>query len=257
MSIDDEQSGGEAEPMAGVLIIDKPIGQSSMKTIAGVRRRAGAARVPGSRRTKVGHAGTLDPLATGVLVVAIGRAATRLIGPLMATSKGYQTEIDLSAFTPSDDAESPREPVHVSTPPTREAIDETLDQFRGDILQRPPVYSAMKVGGERAYKLAREGNAPDLAPRPVHTESVTIEDYVWPRLTLDIQCGKGFYVRSLARELGTALGTGGTCLSIRRTAVGPFTIDMATKPADLPESLARKDLLSIEETLALLGADSA
>ena len=220
------------DALAGIFALDKPIGMTSMQAVALVRRRAGGART--------GHAGTLDPLATGVLVIAIG-TCTRQIESLMATDKRYETVIDLSAFTTTDDIEGPRTevvpgtPGAASAPPSREHVAHVLaERFTGTVMQRPPAFSAMKVGGHRAYALARKGAAPELAPRPVRIETIDVLDYAWPRLTLDIRCGKGTYVRSIARELGEALGTGGHCASIRRTAVGAWTASRAVTVDALP-----------------------
>jgi tRNA pseudouridine55 synthase len=223
------------EPISGIFALDKPAGMTSMQAVALVRRRAGG--------TRTGHAGTLDPLATGVLVIALGKC-TRQIESLMATDKRYETVIDLSAFTTTDDVEGPRTEVVPGTPgaaasrPSRDDVARILaGRFTGTVLQRPPAFSAMKVGGRRAYALARRGQAPELAPRPVRIDSIEMLGYEWPRLSLDIRCGKGTYVRSIARELGEALGTGGHCASIRRTAVGAFTIDRAVTVDVLPERL--------------------
>ena len=208
---------------------------TSMQAVALVRRRAGGART--------GHAGTLDPLATGVLVIALGKC-TRQIESLMATDKRYETAIDLSAFTTTDDVEGPRTevvpgaPGAAPAPPPREQVAHILaERFTGTVMQRPPAFSAMKVGGRRAYALARKGHAPELAPRPVRIDAIDVLGYEWPRLCLDIRCGKGTYVRSIARELGEALGTGGHCASIRRTAVGTFTIDGAVTVDALPPTI--------------------
>ena len=227
----------------GILPVDKPLGMSSMKAVAIVRRRAGGART--------GHAGTLDPLATGVLVLALGKC-TKQIESLMATEKRYLTTIDLTAFTTTDDVEGERTEVPLGAPgarpaaPAREEIERLLaERFTGTVMQRPPAFSAMKVGGRRAYALARKGEAPELAPRPVTIHSVTVTAYEWPTLSLDIHCGKGTYVRSVARELGTALGTGGHCTMIRRTMVGEFTIDRSMPLEALPERITQEWLDSL------------
>ncbi len=212
-----------------------------MQAVAAVRYRAG--------RAKTGHAGTLDPLATGVLVLALGRPATKTIPSLMGTDKRYGTVIDLSAFTATDDAEGELEPVDVSAPPTQATIEAALDQFRGEFLQRPPNFSAIKVGGRRSYKEARAGREVALVPRPVSVFELSIVRYAWPLLELEINCAKGFYVRSLARELGVALGTGGYCQSIRRLAVGPFTIDEAITLDDVPDPLTTAHLIPVDVAL--------
>lgn len=221
----------------GILALDKPLGFSSMKAVAIVRRRAGG--------TRTGHAGTLDPLATGVLVLALGKC-TKDIDRLMATEKRYVTTIDLTAFTTTDDTEGERTEVAIGAPgaradaPTRAEVEALLAaRFTGTVMQRPPAFSAMKVGGRRAYALARKGEAPELAARPVQIHSIEVTGYEWPLLSLDIHCGKGTYVRSIARELGQALGTGGHCTMIRRTMVGAYGIDRAVAMDALPEAITQ------------------
>jgi tRNA pseudouridine55 synthase len=242
----DKTSVHRAEPadFSGILVLDKPLGLTSMTAVAAVRRRAGGVRT--------GHAGTLDPLATGVLVMALGKA-TRSIERLMATDKRYLTEIDLSAFTATDDREGERTEIMVDRPPDEATVRAALEPFIGTIAQRPPAFSAMKVGGRRAYAAARRGTPIELAPRPVRVDSIELVSYRWPLVTLDIRCGKGFYVRSLARDLGQALGTGGHCASIRRTAVGPFVIAEARPLDSLPPRLEPSDLLPLADALARLG----
>lgn len=241
----DKTSGSAGNPadFSGILVLDKPLGLTSMTAVAAVRRRAGGVRT--------GHAGTLDPLATGVLVMALGRA-TRSIERLMATDKRYRTEIDLTAFTTTDDREGDRTEVAVAAPPDEATIRAVLARFIGTIPQRPPAFSAMKVGGRRAYAAARKGAPMDLAPRPVRVDAIELAGYRFPIVTLDIRCGKGFYVRSLARDLGVALGTGGHCASIRRTAVGPFALDEAIALDALPARIAPTDVIPLEAALARL-----
>lgn len=237
------------EPVpAGVLVVDKPVGPTSMQIVADVRRRAGGART--------GHAGTLDPLATGVLVLAIGRA-TRSIEQIMATRKGYETVIDLTAFTTTDDSAGERTEVTPAAPPAEPAVLASLDAFRGRFLQRPPSFSAVKVGGRRAYALARRGAAAELAPREVTVGRLDLISYEWPLVALRIECGKGFYVRSLARDLGVALGTGGHCRSIRRTSVGPFTLSEAHRPEQLPARIGQADMIPLDEALRRVVNDGA
>jgi tRNA pseudouridine55 synthase len=214
-----------------------------MRAVAIVRRRAGG--------LKTGHAGTLDPLATGVLVMALGRA-TKSIDALMATDKRYETVIDLAGFTATDDAEGEIEPVEVATPPTLHDIEAAMAAFRGSFDQRPPNFSAIKIGGRRAYKMARQGDEVEIPARAVRVDRLEVLAYAWPRLTLDIACAKGFYVRSLARDLGTALGTGGFCRSIRRTEVGPFTLARSIPLDDVPDPLPLDALLPTADALALV-----
>lgn len=227
--------------LTGILVLDKDLGMSSMRAVDIARRRAG--------RAKAGHAGTLDPLATGVLVIAFGRA-TKAIELLMATEKCYETDVDLSAFTSTDDREGERREITVTVPPSREAIEHTLLQFCGSIQQRPPAFSAIHVGGKRAYQLARQDAPPELPPRTVVVHEIALLEYAWPIARIFIRSGKGFYVRSLARDLGIALGTGGHCASLRRTAVGPFSVGMARSFAALPEHIDASHLIPLDEALA-------
>ncbi len=223
----------------GILVIDKPLGLSSAQVCARVRRHTEGA--------KVGHAGTLDPLATGVLVLCLGKA-TKSIEQLMATEKRYRTTIDLSAFSTTDDAEGERTSVQVDTPPPRAQIEQVLrEQFAGEIMQTPPAFSAIKVDGKRAYKLARKGEAPELRARPVLIHAIDVLSYEWPLLELDIRCGKGTYIRSIARDLGKAIGTGGMLAALQRTAVGPYTIDNARALKDLPSPFEPEELLAVPE----------
>ena len=226
--------------LTGVLVIDKPVGISSMVAVARVRSRAGG--------TKTGHAGTLDPLASGVLVMALG-PATKSIDRFMATDKRYRTVVDLGAFTETDDLEGDRVEVIVAEPPTEQAVRAAVEQFVGPIMQRPPARSAVKIGGQRAYKLSRRGEDVNIPPRSVTVHDLEVIRYVWPLLELEVSCGKGTYIRSLARDLGEALGTGGHCRAIRRTAVGPFTEEEAVRVDELPDPLEASDLISLEDAL--------
>lgn len=220
----------------GLLIIDKPLGWTSADVCRFVRRRSGGA--------KVGHAGTLDPLATGVLIVCLGKA-TKMIDGLMAIEKTYRAEVDLSAFSATDDAEGERQFVDVDSLPALGAIRAACDALTGRIMQRPPNFSAVKVGGQRAYRMARRGDTPEIKPKPVEVHAIEILEYAWPRLTLDIRCGKGTYIRSIARDLGASLGTGGMLSGLVRTSSGAFTIEDAVAPEELPERIDPQDLLSL------------
>lgn len=205
----------------GILNLNKPGGVTSRAVVDMVVRPL--------RGTKVGHAGTLDPLATGVLVVCVG-AATRLIEYVQRMSKTYRTTVLLGARSDTLDAdgrvvadESPRVP---GEPEICKAIAAQV----GTIAQVPPQYSALKVQGRRAYDLARAGNAVELAPRPVIISRIAVLAYTWPRLELEIDCGSGTYIRSIARDVGEALGCGGLVEVLTRTRIGPFTLDDALDP---------------------------
>ena len=237
------EADGGVQPLAGLIVVDKPVGVTSMDVVRRVRRAAGHR---GRKHwVKAGHAGTLDPLASGVVLVCLGRA-TRQVGRLMDLGKVYEGVVDLSAFTATDDREGEPQPVAVDHPPSEGYIREVLDDFLGVIPQRPPAYSAIHIDGQRAYRLARRGEAVDLPTRPVRIDAIDPLRYAWPLLTLRIACGKGTYIRSLARDLGTRLGTGGHLASLRRTAVGPYTVDHAVTLDRFERPLVQGDLRAVE-----------
>ena len=225
----------------GLLVIDKPLGWTSMDAVRKVRGAAGG-KVKGPNKLKVGHAGTLDPLATGVLVICVGKA-TQHVSELMGQGKVYEATVDLGAFTASDDVEMPREEVDVQEPPTIDAVDAALAQQTGLIQQVPPNFSAVHVDGQRAYKAARKGETLELKSRQVRVDAIERLAYDWPRLALRIRCGKGTYIRSIARDLGKLLGTGGHLTALKRTAVGQYTIDRAFPVEALASGLTQDDLL--------------
>ena len=197
----------------GVVAVDKPAGVTSRRVVDVV------ARCLGTRAA--GHAGTLDPLAEGVVLVCLG-TATRLVDFLHELPKHYTAQFLLGRSSPSDDLETE---VVVAEPlqrPDRETIAAALGAFRGDVLQRPCDYSAVHVDGKRAYRLARQGRPVPLAPKPVRIERLEITGYDWPRLGLDIVCSSGTFVRAIGRDLAEALGTRGVMESLVRVAVGPF-----------------------------------
>lgn len=215
---------------SGLVIVDKPGGMTSHDVVARVRRLA--------RTRRVGHAGTLDPMATGVLVVGIEKA-TRLLGHLMLTEKTYHATIRLGQATSTDDAEGEPTWGAAAAGVTSEALDAAIAALTGEILQVPPGVSAIKVNGQRAYKLTRAGAAPELAARPVTVRQFSItglrRDGDLLTVGAVIRCSSGTYIRALARDLGTALGTGGHLTMLRRTAVGPYTIAMARPLAELED----------------------
>jgi tRNA pseudouridine55 synthase len=201
--------------MDGLLIIDKPSGITSRDAVNRLQRLL-------PPRTKIGHTGTLDPLATGVLVVCVGQA-TRLAEYVQAMDKVYETTIVLGARSDTDDADGTVTPTPEATTIDEATVRAILPQFIGAIEQTPPAYSAVKVGGRRAYDLARRGREVEIAPRTVTIYDIGVRGYEWPELRLEIRCGKGTYIRSLARDLGEALGCGAYVKELRRTRVGPFT----------------------------------
>jgi tRNA pseudouridine55 synthase len=208
----------------GILVIDKPAGMTSRDAVDLVQRGF-------PRGTKIGHTGTLDPLASGVLVLCLGHA-TRLAEFVQAMPKTYICEFTLGARSETDDAEGPIVPATGAKPPNREAIDAALGAFVGRIEQAPPAYSAAKVSGERAYAMARRGRTVDLAARIVRIDAIEALRYDYPLLSLKIDCGKGAYIRALARDLGERLGCGGYVSKLRRTRVGPFNVEDAEPPSN-------------------------
>ncbi len=227
---------------SGLLLIDKEPGYTSMDVCAILRTRLRRGGAP--KRIKVGHGGTLDPLATGLLVVLVGKA-TPLCNVIMAGEKEYVAGIDLSRRSDTDDEEGPTHAVHVAIPPTREQLLAVLATFKGAIQQRPPAFSAIKSGGRRAYNIARGGGEVDLPARTVTVHAVELLAYSYPTLALGIRCGKGTYIRSIARDLGPLLRTGGMLSSLRRTRVGEWSIEHAKKLSDLPEVLTQEGLTPI------------
>lgn len=211
---------------SGLVVVDKPGGLTSHDVVSRVRRLAGT--------RKVGHAGTLDPMATGVLVLGVNRA-TRLLGHLMLTEKAYAATVRLGVATTTDDAEGDITAVVSAAHVAEATVRSALADFVGDIEQVPTAVSAIKVDGKRAYQRVRDGEEVELAARPVTIHEITVHS-VTPVVAdgaavldveLDLRCSSGTYVRALARDLGARLGVGGHLTALRRTAVGPFGLDAA------------------------------
>jgi tRNA pseudouridine55 synthase len=211
-------------PTSGLLNINKPSGITSRRVVDRVGRLA--------RRLKVGHAGTLDPLASGVLVLCTG-AATRLIDYVQRMPKHYWATFLLGRTSRTEDIEG--EVVELSDPPvpTRARIEEAARALTGEIQQRPPAFSALKVAGQRAYDLARKGREVELSPRTIVVHRIEVVEYEYPELRLDVVCGSGTYVRSLGRDLAESLGTGAVMSALVRTAIGGFRIEEALDPESL------------------------
>lgn len=242
-------------PLSGILLVDKPYRLSSTSIVAVCKRRLINSGEPKS--TKVGHGGTLDPLASGLMVILFGKA-TKLCDRIMAGRKRYTATIDLSRLSDTDDLEGVLTDVPVETPPTREEVDRVLAEcFSGVIMQRPPVHSAVWVDGKRSYDLARAGKAAELKERPVEIHDIHVLEYAWPMLVIDVACGKGTYIRSLARDIGAALGVGGVLTALRRTEVAPFTIDGAYHLDNVPDPLRRDQLLDPKDYLREPGIPAA
>ena len=208
--------------MHGWIILDKPLGLSSAGGVAAVKR---ILREGGHPKTKIGHGGTLDPLATGVLPIALGEA-TKLAGRMLDATKGYAFTVRWGTATATDDAEG-AVVAESAVRPDAAAIHAVLPRFTGCIVQTPPAYSALKVGGERAYKLARAGETVVLAERQLTIFTLHLLDARADAADFAVTCSKGTYVRSLARDIALALGTVGHVAALRRTRAGPFMLDAA------------------------------
>jgi tRNA pseudouridine55 synthase len=210
--------------MNGFLNLNKPSGMTSRRVVDRVARLV--------RGVKVGHAGTLDPLATGVLVIGLG-AATRLIERVQRMPKTYRAVVRLGARSNTLDADGEVVAMEDPTIPSRSDIQRFLATQVGEIRQLPPAFSALWVKGQRAYELARAGEPVDLKTRTVRIDRVELVDYRWPELVLEIDCGAGTYIRSIARDLGESLGCGGLIQELVRTRTGPFSVADAVDPDDL------------------------
>jgi tRNA pseudouridine55 synthase len=208
----------------GLLNLHKPPGVTSRHVVDQVERLV--------RPAKAGHAGTLDPLAEGVLVVCVG-AATRLIDYVQRMPKRYVGTFLLGRTSPTEDIEGEVTLLDDPPQPTLEQIERAAARFLGEIQQRPPAFSALKVSGQRAYDLARAGREVTLAPRPVMIHALHVRQYAYPVLVLEIECGSGTYVRSLGRDLAESLGTSAVMSALVRMAIGGFTLECACKPDEL------------------------
>ncbi len=207
-----------------ILVIDKPYRWTSFDAVK--RLRGAVQRRLNAKRFKVGHAGTLDPLATGVLLVCTGRA-TKRIAELQEGMKEYVAEITFGATTPSYDLEKEIDATYPWEHITPELIAETLPKFQGHVMQVPPVFSAVKVDGKRAYNYARKGKEVEIKAKPLEIKELEVLSWEAPKLTLRVLCSKGTYIRALARDLGEAMNSGAHLTALRRTRVGDYTINDA------------------------------
>lgn len=246
--------------MSGFLLIDKPDGMTSHDVVARIRRLTGEKRV--------GHAGTLDPFATGLLIVGVGRTATREFSKLVGLDKEYEAEFVLGATSDTDDRTGEISPVIASDQrergnpsgdcfvvPTRNDIIKAIQNLTGPIQQIPCTYSAIKIDGKRMYKAARAGKPIEAKPRSVTIYSFELLSYCATALhptalTVRIRCSSGTYIRALARDLGAALGTGGYVQELRRTAIGPFRIEQSTPLRGLTPETVQQAILPIESVLS-------
>lgn len=222
-------------PIEGeILYIDKPLHWSSFDAVKRVRGML--VRRLKLKKIKVGHAGTLDPLATGVMIVCTGKA-TKRIDELQAHVKEYIATIALGATTPSFDLETEIDETFPTKHITRELVDEALSQFIGEIQQVPPAFSACKVDGKRAYKMARKGHEVELKPKLLVIDEIELLEYSQTSITIRVMCSKGTYIRALARDIGKALNSGGHLTALRRTRVGDVSIDQCMSVDDAVKML--------------------
>jgi tRNA pseudouridine55 synthase len=227
----------------GVLNFDKPAGETSFSVVNRLRRLTGAHRV--------GHAGTLDPLATGVLPILF-ESATRLAEFALKLQKTYVADVHLGFTTPTDDAEAEPEPAGDPSAVTAAGVESALAAFRGRIMQRPPAYSAVKLDGKRAYRLAREGEPVEPAAREVEVYSARLLDFepgAHAVARIEVRCSSGTYLRSIARDLGSSLGVGGFLGRLVRTAYGPLAIEQAARSDELQDADAVRERLLPAEVI--------
>lgn len=226
----------------GVLLVDKPKGWTSFDVVNYVRRRVAEAEGKKPKNCKVGHTGTLDPLATGLLIVLVGKNYTRQAQDMMKQDKTYEVTMKLGQTSTTGDEEG--EKTSVSTKqPTPEAVEAALQTFTGEIMQTPPAFSAMKIDGKRAYELAREGKVVKLEPRPVTIYSIKLTDYSYPYIKFTCDVSSGTYIRSLVEDIGGALDTGAYMSDLRRTRIGDEPVDNAITIDAFTEDEIKKLLL--------------
>lgn len=214
--------------------MDKPLGWTSFDAVK--RLRSELVRRTGIRKFKVGHAGTLDPLATGVMIICTGRA-TKRIDELQLGVKEYVAELALGATTPSFDLETKVDATYPTGHITRELVEDALTRFVGTIEQVPPSFSACKVDGRRAYKSARQGIEVDLKPKTLVVDEIELLKFTPESITIRVVCSKGTYIRALARDIGRALGSGAHLTALRRTRVGDVTIDRCMSVSDTADMI--------------------
>ncbi len=232
----------EKNKINGWLIIDKPYNMGSTTVVSKLKWLL--------KPVKIGHAGTLDPLATGVLPIALG-SATKTIPFVMDGQKIYEFEVTWGSQTTTDDKEGEVE-YQSEKRPTQNEIEQILPLFIGSVMQTPPVYSALKMNGKRAYELARSGKIPEMKPRPVQIDSLQILSYTPDKTLFKVACGKGTYVRSIARELGQKLGCFGHVSALRRIKCGPFDINMSILLENLEKTGYNENALNLVSPLTAL-----
>lgn len=225
-------------------LIDKPAGWTSFDAVNVVRKIA-RQKNPKEKTIRVGHAGTLDPFATGLLIIGVGREATKKLDEFKNLPKTYLATIRLGAVSDTDDRDGKITPCHCENSPTpngeseyeaipsKIVIKKTLNNFLGEQEQIPPMYSAKKINGKKLYSLARQGKIVHREPSKINIYNIELIDYEWPNLNIKIDCSTGTYIRTLARDIGEALGTGAYCDQLRRTKIGDYSVENAIFPNDI------------------------
>ncbi|MCE2616756.1 tRNA pseudouridine(55) synthase TruB [Phocaeicola oris] len=226
-----------------ILYFDKPLKWTSFSVVNKVRYHL--SHKLGVKKIKVGHAGTLDPLATGVMIICTGKA-TKRIEEFQGHTKEYIATLRLGATTPSFDMEHPIDETYPTEHITKELVEKTLKTFIGSIKQVPPVYSACKVEGERAYKFARRGEEVQLKPKTLTIDEIELLAYNMPVIKIRIVCSKGTYIRALARDIGFALRSGAYLIELRRTRVGNIKVEDCMKVDDFTEWLDKQEIEKLE-----------
>ncbi|HEX5743853.1 MAG TPA: tRNA pseudouridine(55) synthase TruB [Candidatus Saccharimonadales bacterium] len=224
--------------MQGLLLIDKPAGWTSFDAVNYIRKIVAKAEGKRPKQVKVGHTGTLDPFATGLLVILIGKEYTKKAGELSKTDKTYEVTMRLGSTSSTGDPEGEITPAQAvsGTAPAEKALLEALKRFTGRITQTPPAYSAVKIDGQRAYKLARAGKKVKIEPREVTVNRLELVDYAYPEVKLVADVSSGTYIRSLVEDIGDALGVGAYTTALRRTRVDGYDVQHAVNPKNISSS---------------------
>jgi tRNA pseudouridine55 synthase len=231
--------------MQGLLLVDKPKTWTSFDVVNYVRKMVAAHEGKKPKHTKVGHTGTLDPLATGLLVLLVGKEYTRRAGEFSKLDKTYEVTMKLGETSTTADDEGEKTAVS-DTVPTEKAILGALEGLQGHIMQVPPQFSAMKIGGQRAYKLARKGEIVELEARPVTIYENKLTDYSYPFVTFTSRVSSGTYIRSLVEDLGKVLETGAYMSDLRRTEVGKYRLEHAVQVPELTRVVLEQTLMKID-----------
>lgn len=225
----------------GFFSVNKPLGMSSQRAVQFIKYWA--RKKTGNKKIRVGHAGTLDPLAEGVLVVAVGREYTKQIDQIVESKKEYLAEIKFGETSATDDQEGEKIIQDVKNIPTEKDVQKVLETFIGKIFQVPPVYSAIKIQGQEAYKRTRRGEILKMGKREVEIDKIDFISYQYPILKIKVTCGKGTYIRSLARDIGSKLEVGAYLFALQRTRVGQFTLNNAYEIFEFKKDKSFKEFI--------------